>query len=503
MFKGRLHSDINQLTSEIERIEQESQQENPTFNQLSFQTKDSQLQILVDSMNDLIHTLQTKYEKLYAKHEVVTELNEIGTWDLEIENGVPAGNNVYNHIFRESLGYRDEEDFPNVFDSWYNTVAPDEVETVTDFYQEHFSGRTREPYNIEYQGIKKDGSIEWFHAKAETLRDEHGVPYRNIGTLTNIHHNKMNTIRIQNLLSRLELIEKSLAFSVTTLEGAWGMDLKNNNTGTQEGWFSPQFKRLLGYEDHEFEPSIESWLNLVAKEEREKIRDSFMSQLYNHTNQTEFEMTFQMKVKNRDYRWFTMLITTVRDRGGNPTLVSGVLRDINHEIKRQTDDEKIENEMNDFTQSLRELALNINNISAEATEIAHEHEITSKSALQTRESIELTKSVTELIKKISVQTNLLGLNASIEAARAGEHGKGFSVVAEEVQKLSSNTAQAVEQIEQILEDINSSVIEIVTSINNMSGKIQSQATVTEEINSSTENIHGMSGRLLTLIQQLN
>lgn len=502
LFSSKIRKDFDQLTHEIKRVQQQSQHENPTSYQLSFQTKNEELQQVVDSMNHLISDLQKKYENLYVKHEIVTELNGIGTWDLEMENGIPAENNVYNDIFRKSLGYEDEQDFPNVFESWYNTIAPDEVETVTRIYEEHFSGRTQEPYDIEYESIKKDGSIEWFQAKAETLRDASGVPYRNVGTLMNIHKNKLNTIRIQNLLSRLELIEKSLGFSVTTLEGAWGMDLKNNSA-MQEGWFSPQFKRLLGYEDDGFEPTVASWLNLIAIEDREEVRSQFMTHLYNKTNQTEFEMKFQLKIKNGDYRWFTMFINTLRDDHGHPTLVSGVLRDINHEIKRKADDEKIEKEMNDFTHSLRELAANINNISHEATEIAHEHEITSKSATHTRESIELTKSVTELIKSISIQTNLLGLNASIEAARAGEHGKGFSIVAEEVQKLSAHTATAVEKIESILEDINSSVIEIVTSINNMSDKIQSQAIVTEEINTSTENIHGMSGRLLSLIQQLN
>ncbi|QGS67891.1 hypothetical protein CV093_01515 [Oceanobacillus sp. 143] len=49
-------------------------------------------------MNELISTLQTKYENHYVKHQVVTELNEIGTWDFDIKDGVPAENNVYNHI---------------------------------------------------------------------------------------------------------------------------------------------------------------------------------------------------------------------------------------------------------------------------------------------------------------------------------------------------------------------------------------------------------------------
>lgn len=502
LFKKRINNDIEKLINEIERLKQQSEQEIPIAQQLSVQMENSDLQRLMGAMNELIATLQTKHESLYVKHQIVTELNGIGTWDLELENGVPAENNNYNQLFRRILGYEDETDFPNVFESWYNTIAPDEVEAVTNAFKEHYSLETKKPYDIEFKSVKKDGSSEWYRAKAQTVRNENGEPYRNVGTLVNIHESKVNTIRIQNLLSRLELIEKSLGYSVSTLEGSWGMDLKNNNSDNQV-WFSPQFKRLVGYDENEFEPHVETWLNLVVEEDRESVKNNFNSHLYGNTDQTELDMKFPMKIKNGDDRWFTMLIKTVRDYDGKPTLVSGVLRDINHEIERKAYDEKIESEMNVFTNSLRELAGNINDISNEATEIAYEHAVTTKSADEAKERIEMTKSVIDLIKKVSTQTNLLGLNASIEAARAGEQGRGFSVVAQEVQKLSSSTAEAVEEIEKILEDINSSVRSIVKSINNMSHKIQSQAAVTEEINSTTENLHGMSGRLLSLIEKLD
>jgi methyl-accepting chemotaxis protein len=88
----------------------------------------------------------------------------------------------------------------------------------------------------------------------------------------------------------------------------------------------------------------------------------------------------------------------------------------------------------------------------------------SKSATQILENTASINKITEDIQYISDQTNLLALNAAIEAARAGEHGRGFSVVAEEVRKLSDRTNQASNDITQIVGRVNDSVQEISTSL---------------------------------------
>ncbi|ANY66747.1 chemotaxis protein [Paenibacillus sp. BIHB 4019] len=111
--------------------------------------------------------------------------------------------------------------------------------------------------------------------------------------------------------------------------------------------------------------------------------------------------------------------------------------------------------------------------------------------------------ITQFIREIANQTNLLSLNASIEAARAGEGGRGFAVVAGEVKKLAEQTGEASDKIAVFIRAMVDKVNGAVVSMQKGSGEVESSTAYMNQTGEAFEQVYAAIRTVTSQVQEVS
>ncbi|MCM2289439.1 MAG: methyl-accepting chemotaxis protein [Sulfuritalea sp.] len=136
-------------------------------------------------------------------------------------------------------------------------------------------------------------------------------------------------------------------------------------------------------------------------------------------------------------------------------------------------------------------------------EIRTQIQETSKRIKRLGESSQEIGEIVELISDITEQTNVLALNAAIQAASAGEAGRGFSVVAEEVQRLAERSGEATKQIAAIVKTIQTDTHDAVAAMEYSTQGVVEGAKLSDAAGQALNEISSVSQDLARLIQTIS
>lgn len=156
---------------------------------------------------------------------------------------------------------------------------------------------------------------------------------------------------------------------------------------------------------------------------------------------------------------------------------------------------KLSREINVLASTAQEISASTEEISAVSVRMANSFQ-------QSQIRVAETDQVIKMVKDISAQTNLLGLNAAIEAARVGDQGRGFGVVAQEIRKLAATSTESIQKIDAIINDVKSDSYQAVCQMNevrdmvskiaeaavNVAGAIQEAGLLAQQLDKMAEDL---------------
>lgn len=185
-------------------------------------------------------------------------------------------------------------------------------------------------YDIAFEVLHKhrDGRELYFMLSVSRFRL--GGAQKFTGILHNLTESKAREKAIRIAKERFDLAVRGSS------DGLWDWDIP-----TDEVFFSPRFKELIGFQDHEFENRYEVWEERLHPDDKGPTLAALEQHLHGHG---PYDVEYRLRTRSDDWRWFRARGQAIWDKEGEPTRMAGSLTDIS-EAKRSREELERFNEM--------------------------------------------------------------------------------------------------------------------------------------------------------------
>ncbi len=188
---------------------------------IPLEDKDGEIIGLFGSYEDITerkHAEEALWES-ERRYKMATTAANVGVWDWDIQ----SQSLFIDPILKALLGYDDHE-IENTIESWKNHIYPEDIKPIQSRVENYLEGKS-DSFEMTYRMIHHDGHVKCFQARGIYLKNAEGIPYRMLGTNTDITL-QMEMQREQEQM-RAQLLQAQKMEAVGTLAGGMAHDFNN------------------------------------------------------------------------------------------------------------------------------------------------------------------------------------------------------------------------------------------------------------------------------------
>ncbi|BAY61231.1 multi-sensor signal transduction histidine kinase [Calothrix brevissima NIES-22] len=252
--------------------------------------------------------------------KVALEAAKLGSWELNLATGKLSTSKQC----KANFGLPESYEF--TYERLLESIHPDDRAYMQNAVKQALVKHG--DYEAEYRNIWPDGSVHWVLARGVGIYDNTGIPTRMIGVTLDLTARKRAEQALQESEQRWQLALQG------NNDGIWDWNVQTN-----EVFFSPRWKEMLGYQDHEIAHNVEEWSKRVHPDDLDWVLQAIQDHF---AKKTPYYVTeHRVQCKDGSYKWILDRGQALWDHAGNVVRMVGSHTDVDdrkraeEEIKRQ------------------------------------------------------------------------------------------------------------------------------------------------------------------------